>query len=710
MLLGTEQTPQVDPSTLNEQGVVKPKADEDNGTDVQRSERANVKRWEKRILDAKRKWQGDFDRMKGNMDFVIGLQWPDQKTIQYEKYIVNMTLRTINQRVATLYAKNPRISASRRPRLDFQLWDGDMESIMQIVQQASQMQMMNVPVPPQLLAIMADFQSGRQHQKIVEKVGKTLEIVYHYQQDNQEPKFKTQMKQLVRRVSVCGVGYIKVSFQRDFQNELTHSDVRISLVDRVKMARELLDKLEEGKFQESDAEMDTLRSLVNSLNVQPTDPEQAAVRERLVFDFPKANAIIVDENCSILRGFVGADWIAEEFNYPLDFVNAFFEKDISATATEIKMYDDSGKAVQSASDSSKDDQKKMKVKLWKVYDKITNSTFMICEGYKDYIEKPEGMTVPTKGFWQIVPVTFNDVEVIEGCAATIYPPSDVDLIRHPQLEHNRCREALRRHRKANRPRYMYPEGALLQVDLDNIASADDQEFVGLKGLQPGTEPGKVLQPLQTEQIHPELYDTTPVQEDALLATGQQEANIGPAQPNVTATVGTIAEQSRITVATSDVDSLDDSLSDVAECGGEMLLREMSPQNVKAIAGPGGVWPDQDRISFINEIQLEIVAASSGRPNKAVEIANWERVVPLILQAATLPPQAQPTMQAVIRETVKRIDDRMEPADFFPLPMPILPQTPEQQQQKGPDSSLGVSQAQPAPQPQDQTTLVGQPQQ
>lgn len=649
--------------------------DKDNDTsDETLSKRARVKQWQKRIKDAKAKWEPEFDRMRENMDFVAGLQWSGQKKITCDEYVVNMTLRTINQRVATLYARDPKVSAKRRKRLDYEIWSGDMSEIQQAVMQSSQMVMLGMPLPPQLTALLTDFQNGRQRQKLLDRIGETIEIVYEYQQDSQEPKFKTQMKHLVRRVSVCGIGYIRPIFCRDYENELTQSETRLNLVDRAKMASRILEKFQDGKVQDTDADMQKLRELVNSFNVTPDEPEATQVKEHIVFDFPQATSIIPDPNCRIIRGFIGCHWIVEEFKFPVEFVNAFFEKDITP-GQDIKEYGPDGQPIDSTTISTKQedaDSDKNKMCLWQVYDLDTKSTFIIADGYKDYIMESETVDPSTKGFWQIVPVVFNDVEVTEGCNASPFPPSDVDLIKHPQKEYNRIRNSVKRHRIANRPRGMYPEGTLKEEDLDAIQSSDYNEMIPLKGLTPGQEPGKVLQPLQLTPIAPELYDVGGVQQDVLLATGSQEANIGPAQPNVTATVGSIAEQSRISVASSDVDSLDDSLSDVAQIVGEMILKDFSPETAKRIAGPGAVLPDQNREDFLNEIELEIVAASSGRPNKAVDISNWERVVPLILQAATLPPQAQPTIQAVIKQTIEVTDSNLDAADFFPLPVPVMP--------------------------------------
>ncbi len=185
---------------------------------------------------------------------------------------------------------------------------------------------------------------------------------------------------------------------------------------------------------------------------------------------------------------------------------------------------------------------------------------------------------------------------------------------------------------------------------------------------------KLVVPFQHAAIDPSLYDTAPLQQDILLAVGSQEANLGPLS-GATATEASISEQSRMTTTTSNVDDLDDLLSDLARAGGEVLMRECSVEVVKRIVGPGAVWP-QNAEDFINEIYLEIVAASSGRPNKAMEIANFERVVPFLIQAGANP-------QFIVREALKRLDDRIDPQDALPLlPMQLQQAMAGAQQQSG----------------------------
>jgi len=637
--------------------------DKNESSDAYQAECAFVKRWQECIRESKAHWEPDFQRMRENMEFVAGLQYHSQRKMDHNRYIANWTLRSINQKVATLYAKNPTVEAVKRKRLNYELWDGKIESLVEAAGHAMQSAQQMGFVPPEVVALMNDFQRGRTIEQVIDRVALTLEKLYQYEMDSQEPDFKTQAKQLVRRASVCGVGYIRVSFCRNYEtNDLTQSETRQSVVERMLRAKRIMDQISEGKLDPTDPEIETLKNLVLSFSMAPDDTENVSVKERLVFDFPQATSIIPDKRCRNLRGFVGAHWIAEEFIYPLEFINAMFEKDIKPGGS-LKHYSPDGKPMDqdALKDSGKDDPtSKPQVCLWQVSDLDTKTTFVICDGYKHFVMEPETVTPATKSFWTTFPLTFNDVETEAGCRASIFPPSDVQLMKSMQQEWNRTRQALRQQRKANAPKYMCPKGTLSEADKDKIENAEDNQVIELENLPPGSDPAKVIVPLQTAAIDPAVYDTKPLAEDALLVTGQQEANIGPAQPNVTATVGTIAEQSRQTVASSNIDDLDDCLSAVARCGGEMLLREMSRETVRRIVGDGSAWPEQGREDFLNQIELTIVASSSGRPNKAMEIANFERIAPLLLQAGANP-------QAIIREAIKRLDDRLDPTEFFPIP-------------------------------------------
>ena len=94
-------------------------------------------------------------------------------------YKVNITQRFVRQKVASLYAKNPRAVAKCRPKLKYKVWDGTMQQL--------QMAMAGKPDPMSAMAIMQDVQAGKAEEEMYKKLGKTLECCFHYYIDEQIP-------------------------------------------------------------------------------------------------------------------------------------------------------------------------------------------------------------------------------------------------------------------------------------------------------------------------------------------------------------------------------------------------------------------------------------------------------------------------------------------------------------------------------------------
>src|SRR5262245_16454217 len=79
------------------------------------------------VRRSRAKWRPVFDRMKDDMDFTMGLQWPGSTLwslrTDEQEYVVNICLRHVQQLTATLYAKNPTMVAKTRPKLLNTVWD-----------------------------------------------------------------------------------------------------------------------------------------------------------------------------------------------------------------------------------------------------------------------------------------------------------------------------------------------------------------------------------------------------------------------------------------------------------------------------------------------------------------------------------------------------------------------------------------------------------
>ena len=104
---------------------------------------------------------------------------------------------------------------------------------------------------------------------------------------------------------------------------------------------------------------------------------------------------------------------------------------------------------------------------------------------------------------------------------------------------------------------------------------------------------------------------------------------------------------------ANVDELDSFMTEIARLAGQILLQEMSIDQVKHIAGPGATWPEFSHQQIQEEIYLEIEAGSTGKPNRAAELANLERILPFLIQ--------MPGIDHVwlVKEILKRMDDKLD---------------------------------------------------
>jgi hypothetical protein len=604
---------------------------------VEGSRAALVKQWLRRIASAEKKWQPKFDEMRKNMEFVGGWQWDGQQQLDDDRYISNLTLRVVNQKVASLYARNPITTVERRKRMDYLLWDGELMSLMNAISNAQQAAMTGMPPSLEDMALIQDYQMGRLRERFTDRVCRSLETAYQYQLDMHRPEFKEQMKQLVRRVIICKVGYVKLRICRT-EEETTLSTVTApsKQKDRIQRAQEILLDLQEGELDAEAPEVEEAKNLLLSVGASNLTDEQAP-GEYLEFDFPSSTSIIPSEECRSLKEFIAAKFVAQKYRVAPELVEAIFgveignpQTDDGANALEYKT------VTQLPEEKSKESDGGSYIDLYEVFDIQTKTRFFVAKGYKDYILEPEPLTPQIAGFWPIFGLTFNDIEAEDNTRSSIFPPSDVDLIRNPQKEWNRTRDALRSQRNANAPKYVCADGTISEDDEIALANAKPNHVTKLKSLPPGVEPDKFIKILQTAAIDPMVYDTAPLEKDILMSGGMQESNIGQAGKDVTATVGSIAEQSRMTMLASNVDDLDGFLTRIGKAGVELILRGMSQETMAKIAGVGALLPTDDINDFVNGIQIKVQAASSGRPNRAMGIANAQQIAPILLQAGANP--------------------------------------------------------------------------
>ncbi|HEY0137784.1 MAG TPA: hypothetical protein VGB85_27050, partial [Nannocystis sp.] len=621
----------------------------------------------------KKKYEPAFKRMREDMRFARGLQYPGQTSIDDDRASVDIIQRHINARVASLYAKNPTFAAKRRKRMDFALWDGDGATLQRTAQTIAEAMAAGAMPDPNTVALMTDIQEGITRRRMLDRIGRTLEIVMAYSLDEQQPSFKARCKRLVRRTVTCGVGYLKVGYQRALQARPDAAAELGDITTRIATQERLSADLADGISDDQSADAEALRVTQEGLAAE----QDVLVREGLVFDFPAATRIIPDVNTTELVGWVGSQWVTEELLMSAEEIKEVYSVDVGDKFTGYRASVTGDATVRTAHNA-----KDRKALVWVMHHKKHGVVYHMVDGYPDFLRDPAPPPVQIEQFFPFFPLLFNDMEAEDE----LFPRSDVRLLRSPQREMNRKREAVRQHRIAARPRYLGQKGKFEDGELTDISTLADHEVLFVNALEAGEKLENVIQKLPAANIDPNLYETGSDMNDVQLIVGASESQLGNPGGKTTATGDAIAEQSRLASVTSNADDLDDLLSAVAGAAGDILLSEMDRDTVLKIAGPGGVWPELDRQSIAEDLFLEIEAGSSGRPNKAQDIANFERMAPTLMQIPGISPEW------LAQHAIKILDASIDFEDAITAGLPSIVQ-----QNSAPQPSTGDPATDPAQQ-------------
>lgn len=592
-----------------------------------------VKDWLQKIEDAQAHWKGTFNDMRDSARFSAGKQWPNPKGKE-DRYVANITLRHINQRVSSIYAKNPRVRAERRQKIWYQVWDGSKEMLDQASMAVAVERkdprvlaaMAQGAVPPPTMSpataeqVIKEAVVIEQKKELATRMGKTLELVAQYSLDEINPRFKIQAKQLVRRVLTCKAGYLKLGYQR-IMGATPDIDAKIKdASDRIAHLESLAADLADDVIQSTSKEAEELRLNLADLQAQ----KEIVLREGMLFAFPKSWSLIIDPGCIQLKGFIGAQWIAEQYLFTPRQVQKIYGIDVGKNFSPYLANGRTGVAPKRESSTY--------CSVYEVYDLVGQVVFTVISGYKDFAKEPGTPNVVLEQFHPYFSLTFNDTEDTDS----IFPPSDVELIRPMAVEYNRAREGLRDHRWANRPATVAAKGVLEKETKEEFASHPPNALIETN-LSKNDDINKVLMPKPTVPIDPAAYDTEQVFMDTQRVVGGQSADFG-GTAGATATEVSVADSARVSTLQSNIDDLDEFLTDTMRSVGQILLTEMSLETAQEIAGPGAAWPQMNNMDVARELTLSVKAGSSGRPNKAARLAAIEKLGPLLMQIPGIDPK------------------------------------------------------------------------
>jgi hypothetical protein len=298
--------------------------------------------------------------------------------------------------------------------------------------------------------------------------------------------------------------------------------------------------------------------------------------------------------------------------------------------------------------------------VWEIFHRKDRTVYVVCDGYCDFLQEPGPPEAETTRFWPWFSITLN-----EGYdEKTLFPQSDIDLIRDMQLELNRARQGLREHRRANRPKTAVAAGLLEEKDLEKLRTHPANALLELNALAPGQKIDDVLQPIKMPAIDAAVYDTAQVFEDVLRVLGSDQADQGTTS-DATATEVSVAQFSQNTDLSSTVDDINDMMTELATAASQILVLNVSQKTVTKVVGPGAVWPMLDKQTVADNVWLEVDVGANGPPNRQQDVQVLTQLVPLLQRIPGISPEW------LARQLIRRMGDDVDISEAFAEGIPSM---------------------------------------
>lgn len=515
--------------------------------------------------------------------------------------------------------------------------------------------------------------------------GKTLEIVIRRLW--RRGKLKSQAERWVRSALTVGIGWMKVTWQRQMGEDPIIRNQLNSLQDNLQRLAQSKKDATEGNVADTDALEASLEQQIAGLQAKV----EVLQAHGLGIDFVSAEDMTVSPDCADIGAYADAPWIAHRTFIATDDARAMFPKvadkiKSATTYQQVKPKDpaerrDAGTVASvSAEDADQyvqgsGDACGTSVCVYEVWHHKDNTVLTLVEGLNCYARDPYQPTPGTSRWYPFFQ----------------WSPIKVDGDRHPQSlvtrsarlldEYNRIRSKYMQHRDRIMPKTGFDSTNLSKEDADKIAGGLTGEMIPLKPTRPGTPIAQLLQPITYPNIDPALYDTSVIRSELEMIWGIQEALSASIRVAKTATEAEIQQTGTNARTGHQRDTLDGVMTEIAQYTGEIAVQSLSLEDVQGIAGPEALWPEGITIDDLEDILVvEIRAGSTGKPNTTAQREAWATIMPLlqnaIMQVAQMrqsdPLDVADCIAELVGETLERTGEHIDPERFLPAAPQIPP--------------------------------------
>lgn len=549
-------------------------------------------------------------------------------------------------------------------------------------------------------------QVGEQPNNVNTHFAETLELVISKLWKN--GALKPAGKKMVRSALSVGAGWFKGTM---LSQKVPAPQLEHELTSQQQMLADIMaDKVELAEGDSTNPEADKLAIQEKIKGLQAKLAKK--VNYGMMVDFCRAEDIQVSLDVADIADYKMAGWVSCDIYVPVDSLRERFptltaencqsvakyyqrnapthsealESTLGDNAQEVGQFSRSMPNTGGAQPSGKQTEFAKIIEIW---DRKAMLIRTIIDGVKTWAVEPYPPPQASKRFYSFFYLALYPVDGSRHAQSLTW------RLRKLQDEYSSCRSNERTARERNLPGIIFNRGALDHDEAKKIEDGVSGEYIGLKSVD-DTPLQNLFIAKPTAPFNAQIYNTEPILSDMERISGVQEAlqqaASGSGQPK-TATEANIQQSGFQSRTGADRDGLEDVLSDFAEYTAEVAIQECPVSWVTRVAGKNSFWlgpddtktpptPGMDTEDLLDMVEVEIEAGTTGKPDALSAKSAWAQILPLLekslmqiraMQASD--PGLAEALINVLRETLKRLDDRLDLDEFIPKGVPTPPPPP-----------------------------------
>jgi hypothetical protein len=522
----------------------------------------------------------------------------------------------------------------------------------------------------------------------------------------------------VRSVLSNGEGWFKATYvaekrpQPEVETALNDAQ---ETHDRLQAQIKLLKDGQDNDPKTIDAEIAEKKALIAELG----EKLELAVNKMFVIDYVETENIQVSTDINRIENYTDADWIANEIYIDKDDALSRFTRlepeDIKTAKTyyqrapkELTTRDIdnilpqgqlTAESAQAFVTNTSSQESPAFLRVVEIWDRRDKQIYTLIDGVHKWAKEPYPPPYPTSRFYPYFYFAFYEVDGqrhAQSLSWRLYKLQD---------EYSSSRSNFRLTRERSIPGVLFNATMLDEVEAKKLTESKSQEYTALRPSDPSVPLANLFAPKPVQGIDMRLYDPTLILNDMERISGVQEALSaaisGPGNPK-TATEANIQQSGTQARTTSNRDSLESMLTDLATYTAEQALQCLQTKDVQRLAGPKAFWPEgMDIEDLFTLVEVKIEAGSTGKPRQATDMQSWATILPLIQKSLQTIEQAFATGNVplanaeieLVKETMLRLGDESDVERFIP--------------RQPPPGSPGAGGPPPPTQPQVSVSIKGQ---